>query len=125
MSQINMDSLLNILKTYHVNTHQGKTRPSTTKGSDSLKLALDTRRSLGGKSERKDQGQVERSTENTQSQTHTQIQTQTLPAHEGIHILPHLNYSETPSQVGKPFLNENPVPPNKKQKRLVTPISGA
>jgi len=43
----NIHGLLNILKTYYVNTHQDSPKPTMNEGTDDLQLVIDTRQALG------------------------------------------------------------------------------
>jgi len=101
---------------------------SETGGADRLKLLRHSKSTEKENRERRPRAKRDRKRDTPRGNySEKEIETEILPRanYSDTHILPRVNYSEAASQEGKRPLNENLLPPNKKQKNADNPGHGS
>ncbi len=99
-TKTNIHGLLNILKTYYVNTHQDSPKPAINGGTDDLQLMIDTRQALGKRPPDTNQ-------DGNKSPTKpllTEGKRTKRPVYAGAYtsLIPQVNYTERPASNNPP-----------------------
>jgi hypothetical protein len=92
-------NLLNILKTYNANVHQGKPRSANTDGTDRLQLSLDTRQGLGKRPAYDDPDHVQPHTHTSSSKKRAAGRVPPPPGSAYPSLIPQVDYTDGPTPV--------------------------
>ena len=93
----NIHSLLNILKTYYVNTHQDKPSPPNNDGTDRLQLVIDTRQVLDKRPTYESHSHAKTHSHTSHTKKNTSSHTPHPHGNSYPSLIPKVNYTDGPA----------------------------